>query len=128
MNIHSNARSCPNSRAVIVEHIGARAWSEEQAATMGISMRTGFKWWRRYRAAGTAGLVDRSSRPHRIPNQTSPVRAELVCRLRRCRLTACEIAAKLRMPRSTVSAALKRHGISRLSDLEPPEPTNRYEH
>ena len=49
-------------------------------------------------------------------------------RLRRYRLTAREIALKLRMPRSTVSAVLKRHGVARLRDLEPPEPIVRYEH
>ena len=128
MNIHSNARTCPNSRAVIVEHVRARAWSEDQALAMGISTRTGFKWWRRYRETGVAGLLDRSSRPHRIPTQTSPERTQLVLRLRSCRLTAQEIAAKLRMPRSTVSAVLKRHGMARLRDLEPPQPVVRYEH
>ena len=128
MNIHSNARTCPNSRAVIVDHVRAGAWSEDQAAAMGVSARTGFKWWRRFREAGAAGLVDRSSRPQRIPNRTSPQRTELVLRLRRCRLTAHEIAAKLRMPRSTVSAILKRHGLARLRFLEPTEPVVRYEH
>jgi transposase InsO family protein len=128
MNIHSNARTCPKSRAVIVDHVRARAWSEDQAAAMGISARTGFKWWRRYREAGLVGLFDRSSRPHRIPNLTSPERTELVLQLRRSRLTAREIAAKLRMPRSTVSAILKRHGMSRLHDLDPPEPVIRYEY
>ena len=128
MNIHSNARTCPNSRAVIVDHVRARAWSKEQAAAMGISARTGFKWWRRFREAGAAGLIDRSSRPHRVPHRTSPERTELVLQLRGCRLTAQEIARKLRMPRSTVSAVLKRHGVSRLRDLEPAQPVVRYEH
>jgi len=128
MNIHSNARTCPNSRAVIVEHMKAAAWSEDQAATMGVSIRTGFKWWRRYREAGVAGLMDRSSRPQRIPNQTSPERTELVLQLRRTRLTAHRIAAMLHMPRSTVSAILKRHELGRLRDLEPAEPVVRYEH
>lgn len=118
MNIHTNARTCPNSRAVIVDHVRARAWSEDQAAEMGVSTRTGFKWWRRFREAGAAGLIDRSSRPHRVPHQTSAERTELVLQLRRCRLTAQEIARKLRMPRSTVSAVLKRNGMGRLRDLE----------
>lgn len=128
MNIHSNARTCPNSRATIVDHVKAGAWSEDQATNMGVSTRTGFKWWRRFREGGPSGLLDRSSRPHRSPNRTSGERTELVLRLRRCRLTAREIALKLRMPRSTVSVVLKRHGVSRLRDLEPPEPVVRYEH
>src|SRR5262245_9266819 len=119
MDIHSNARTCPNSRATIVEHIRAGAWCSDQAFALGGSVRTGFKWWRRYRDEGGAGLEDRSSRPREIANQTAPERAALVLQLRRCRLTAREIAAKLRMPRSTVSAILKRQGQARLSDLEP---------
>jgi len=127
MNIQSNARTCPNSRATITEHVRARAWCADQAFAMGVSVRTGFKWWRRYRDEGATGLLDRSSRPTRIPNQTSCDRTELILRLRRCRLTALEIAKKLRMPRSTVSAVLKRHGLSRLRYLEPCEPVVRYE-
>jgi len=128
MNIHSNARTCPNSRATIVAHVRAKAWSEDQAFLMGISTRTGYKWWRRHRDEGVKGLLDRNSRPHHIPNITEEARAELVVRLRRSRLTALEIARKLRMPRSTVSAVLKRAGVSRLRDLDPPEPVRRYEH
>jgi transposase InsO family protein len=127
MNIHSNARTCPNSRATIVAHVKARAWSADQAFAMGISTRTGFKWSRRYREDGPRGLLDRSSRPHRIPNLTGASRTELVIKLRRCRLTALEVAKRLRMPRSTVAAVLKRAGLSRLRDLEPPEPVQRYE-
>src|SRR5262245_53471019 len=121
MNIHSNARTCPNSRATIVAHVKAKAWSADQAFTMGVSTRTGYKWSRRYRDHGIQGLLDRSSRPHQIPNLTTPARAELVVRLRRCRLTGLEIARKLRMPRSTVAAVLKRAGLARLRDLDPPE-------
>jgi transposase InsO family protein len=128
MNIHSNARTCPNSRATIVAHVKAKAWCSDQAFAMGVSTRTGFKWSRRYRDHGMAGLLDRSSRPHRIPKLTEAARVELVLRLRHCRLTALEIAKKLRMPRSTVAAVLKRAGLSRLRDLDPPEPVQRYEH
>ena len=128
MDIHSNARTCPNSRATIVEHVKAGAWCSDQAFALGISVRTGFKWWRRFQDEGLAGLQDRSSRPLEIPNQTAPEREELVVQLRQCRLTAREIATKLRMPRSTVSAVLKRKGQARLSDLEPPTPVVRYEH
>jgi transposase InsO family protein len=127
MNIHSNARTCPNSRATIVAHVKAKAWCADQAFAMGVSTRTGFKWSRRYRESGPGGLLDRSSRPHRVPSLTSPERTELVLRLRRCRLTALEIARKLRMPRSTVAAVLKRAGLSRLRYLDPPEPIERYE-
>jgi len=127
MNIHSNARTCPNSRAVIVDHLRASAWNEDQAGVMGVSVRTGFKWQHRYREEGAGGLVDRSSRPHSMPTKTPEDRSELIVRLRTCRLTAVEIARKLKMPRSTVAAVLKRTGKSRLRDLDPPEPVIRYQ-
>lgn len=128
MDIHSNARTCPNSRATIVQHIEAGAWCNEQAFALGVSVRTGFKWRRRFLDEGEAGLQDRSSRPLEIANQTAPEREELIVQLRRCRLSAREIGIKLRVPRSTVSAVLKRRGLARLSDLEPPPPIVRYEH
>ena len=128
MDIHSNARTCPNSRATIVDHVRAGAWSSDQAFALGVSVRTGFKWWQRFRAEGAPGLLDRSSRPREITNRTPLAREQLVLRLRECGLAAREIAAKLHMPRSTVSAVLKRHGCGRLSDLQPREPVRRYEH
>lgn len=128
MDIHSNARTCPNSRATIVAHLTAGAWNEDQAFAMGVSLRTGFKWGRRFREEGLEGLQDRSSRPHEIPSETSPERAALILLLRRCHLTAREIGTKLHMPRSTVSAVLKRHGMGRLRDSEPLRPVARYEH
>lgn len=128
MDMHSNARTCPNSRATIVEHMMAGAWSSDQAFAMGVSVRTGFKWWRRFREGGLASLQDRSSQPIEIPNRTSPERTQLVLQLRQCRMLAREIAAKLHMPRSTVSAVLKRNGLGRLSALKPPEAVVRYEH
>ena len=128
MNLHSKARTCPASRALVAKRLEQRAWSEDQAATLGISQRTAYKWLARYRAEGEAGLVDRSSRPHRIPRMTTPGRCELIVQLRRCRLTGQQIARRLRMPRSTVACVLKRADLARLRDLEPPQPVVRYEY
>lgn len=127
MNVHSNARTCPNSRAAIVDHFVSGAWSENHAAVMKVSTRTAYKWLRRFRDEGLDGLVDRSSRPRSMPSQTEFSREELVIKLRHCRLTSVEIGRKLRMPRSTVAAILKRVGLSRLRFLEPPEIPVRYE-
>jgi transposase InsO family protein len=128
MDIHSNARTCPNSRATIVEHVRAGAWSDDQAFALGVSIRTGFKWWQRFRAEGLEGLQDRSSRPKEVANRTPPEWEELVLQLRECGLIAREISSKLHLPRSTVSAILKRHRVGRLSDLQPKLPAQRYEH
>jgi transposase InsO family protein len=128
MKLHRNARTCPRSRRLLVERIETQGWPRAQAAAAaGISERTAAKWLARWRIEGEAGLVDRSSAPHRIPHRTPERRRRLVLALRRLRLTAAEIAQALAMPLSTVSALLKRAGLGRLSRLRPPEPPNRYE-
>lgn len=35
----------------------------------GISRKTGYKWLKRYREEGEAGLADRSRRPHHSPRR-----------------------------------------------------------
>ena len=128
MNLHSKARTCPASRALLVERVTSAAWSADQAAAaLGITPRTAFKWLARHRAEGSLGLRDRSSRPQRLARLTVENRSELVVRLRRSRMTGQQIARRLRMPRSTVAAILKRAGLARLRDLEPPQPIVRYE-
>jgi transposase InsO family protein len=94
------------------------------AEGFGISPRTVQRWLVRW-DAGEA-MTDRSSAPHRRPNRTPPVVEALIETLRRRRWTSTRIAAKLRMPTSTVCAVLQRIGLNRLWRLEPPEPPNRY--
>ncbi len=48
----------------------------------GISPQTGYALVRRYRAAGNAGLIDRSRRPKRSPSRTSEAMEALVLELR----------------------------------------------
>ncbi len=128
MDMHENARSCPASRALLVNRVLTQGWSVGQAAeAIGVSTRTGYKWLARYRAEGRSGLADRSSRPHRIARSTSAFRVRQIVKLRRRRMCGAEIAARLGMPRSTVARILKREGLNRLKALEPPEPVVRYE-
>jgi transposase InsO family protein len=42
-------------------------------------------------------------------------------------MTAAQIAARLKLPRSTVARVVRRAGLSRLRSLDPPEPVVRYE-
>jgi transposase InsO family protein len=127
MKLHANARTCPNSRRLLVERIDA-GWSVMEAAeAAGITDRTARRWMARWRAEGPRGLFDRSSAPKRIPHRTPPERVREIIRLRRLRMTAAQIAVALRMALSTVSAVLKRVGLGKRSRLEPPEPPNRYE-
>src|SRR5215210_7131661 len=128
MKLHPKARTCPNSRLLLVDRIERQGWSVMAAAeAAGISERTTYRWLARWRAEGEAGLLDRSSAPKRIPHRTAPERVRAIESLRRLRMTAAEIAELLEMALSTVSAVLKRIGLGKRSRLEPPEPPNRYE-
>jgi transposase InsO family protein len=128
MRLHANARTCPKSRRLLVSRVRDQGWSVMAAAeAAGISERSAYRWLRRFREGGEAGLCDRSSAPRRIPHKTAAERVEALEALRRLRMTAAEIAELLSMPLSTVSAWLKRIGLGRRSRLEPPEPANRYE-
>src|SRR4051794_40506779 len=127
MKLHANARTCPNSRRLLVDRVEA-GWSVMEAAeAAGITDRTARRWLARWRAEGPRGLLDRSSAPGRIPHKTPAAVVDEIVRLRRLRLTAARIAVALRVALSTVSAVLKRVGLGKLSRLDPPEPPNRYE-
>jgi transposase len=128
MMLHANARTCPKSRRLLVDRVMEQGWSVTEAAmAAGVSDRTVYRWLRRFRELGEAGLVDRCSAPRRIPHKTPTECVQAIEALRRLRMTAAEIAELLSMPVSTVSAWLKRIGLGKRSRLDPPEPPNRYE-
>lgn len=128
MRIHANARTCPNSRRLLVRRIEEEGWSLMPAAeAAGISERSARKWLGRWRAEGEAGLVDRSSAPKQVPSRLAADRLAAIEALRRLRMTAAEIAEVLGMALSTVSRWLRRIGLGKRSALAPPEPPNRYE-
>ena len=73
--MHRNAPLTPEGRFRLCQLI-EDGWTVAAAAeSMRISRQTAHKWWRRYREAGQAGLVDRSSRPRRCPTKT-PAKVE----------------------------------------------------
>jgi transposase InsO family protein len=128
MRIHANARTCPNSRRLLVRRVEDEGWALIPAAeAAGISERSARKWLCRWRTEGEPGLLDRSSAPRRRPTRVPADRLEAVVALRRLRMTAAEIAEVLDMALSTVSRWLKRVGLGRRGALAPPEPPNRYE-
>jgi transposase InsO family protein len=126
MRLHRNARTCPNSRALIARRVLEEGWSlTSAAAAAGVSEPTARKWVRRARAGES--LEDRSSRPRRSPGQLPERLVRAIEVLRRVRMTAAEIAESLGLALSTVSLWLRRIGLGKRSRLEPPEPPNRYE-
>ena len=128
MNIHKNARTTPYSRAEIVRRVVLLRETPRAVATaLGVSLRTVAKWLARYRAEGVCGLTDRSSRPHILPTATPAVVVAQVIALRRQRITGRQIAATLALSPATVSRVLRKARLSRIRDLEPPEPVRRYE-
>jgi transposase InsO family protein len=128
MKLHGNARTCPNSRRLLVDRVSDRSWTVSAAAeAAGISERTAYRWLSRWREQGVEGLADRSCAPKRIPHRTPADRVQAIAALRRLHMTAAEIAEALAMALSTVSAVLKRIGLGKRSRLTPPEPPNRYE-
>lgn len=91
------------------------------AESMGVSRETAYRWLRRWRTGGVAGLEDRTSRPVRSPNQTPEVVEDEICGLRRSRRWGPHrIAYALGMSRSTVERVLRRRGLSRLDAIDPP--------
>ena len=128
MNIHQNARLTPKGRALLIRRILDGETVQAAAAACGVSERTAHRWRQRYRAEGPAGLLDRSSRPHRSPRRTSARVVERIVALRRLRWTARRIAAGVGVSPATVSRTLQRAGLNRLRALEPAEPVRRYEH
>ena len=128
MKLHANARTCPNSRRLLVERVLEEGWSVTAAAeAAGVSERSARKWIGRWQAEGAAGLEDRSSAPKRRPTQLPVEAVKAIEALRRLRMTAAEIAECLGLALSTVSRWLQRIGLGKRSRLEPPEPPNRYE-
>jgi transposase InsO family protein len=128
MDIHKNARLTPHSRAALVHRVVTEGQSPQVVATaLGVCVKTVHKWVGRFKRDGAAGLVDRSSRPHRLYRPTPACVAGRVEELRRQRWTGRQIAAELHLSPATISRLLKRLGLSRLRDLTPAEPVCRYE-
>jgi transposase InsO family protein/transposase-like protein len=127
MKLHANAALSLNQRRRMVRRVVEQGWSvSEAAAAAEVSDRTCSKWVGRFRAAGDAGLLDRSSAPSVVANRTDGARVEAIAALRRLRFTGPEIAELLEMPLSTTSGILTRIGMGRLGRLGL-EPAVRYE-
>lgn len=129
---HANAALTPRARLRLAELVVEHGWTYTAAAKMFmVAPRTAKKWADRYRVEGPAGMLDRSSRPHRSPTKTAPGTVRRVVKLRwRRRMGPVQIAGELGMAASTVHAVLIRCRINRLSHIDrvTGEALRRYEH
>jgi transposase InsO family protein len=134
---HANATLTERGRLKLAQCVVNDGWTLRRAAErFQVSPTTAKRWADRYRQLGPAGMVDRSSRPHRSPNQTRRKTERKILHLRRRKgLGPAAIAGRLGMPASTVHKVLVRHGVPKLAhvDLATGEPIRkekprRYEH
>lgn len=129
---HPNAVLTPNGRRRMVACVIDRGWTVEATAErFQIDAKTVRKWRDRFIAEGPAGLQDRSSRPHRSPNKTSPRGRRAVIRLRtKHRWGADHIAHETGLAASTVQNILRAEGMARLESGDRAtdrEPVRRYQ-
>lgn len=116
---HANARLTVHGRRLLVERILAGHRPTDVAHQMGCSRATAYKWLRRFREQGTAGLVDRPSRPHLCPHRTDDRTERRIIEARRVHRRGADwIAAELGVAASTVGRVIRRHRMPLLRDLD----------
>lgn len=117
---HRNAPLSELGRLRLARCVVEDGWPLRRAAErFQVAVTTAARWANRYREQGPAGMADRSSRPHRSPNQT-PTRTER--RIIKVRITRrwgpARIAYLLGLNPSTVHRVLSRYGLARLRWLD----------
>jgi len=117
---HRSARLSVYARQLLVDRVIVLGKPVAMVATeLGVSRATGYKWVRRYRADGSLGLEDRSSRPRRSPRALprEQVEAILAARVSQ-RYGPHRLAYLTGHPRSTIWDVLRRAGMSRLDQAD----------
>ena len=119
---HRNAPLSETGRLRLARCVVDDGWSLRRAAErFQVAVTTAARWAGRYRELGPAGMVDRSSRPQRSPNQT-PTRTERrIIKVRVIRRWGpARIGYLLGIHPSTVHRVLTRYGVARLRWLDRP--------
>lgn len=119
---HGRPRLNVYGRQVLVDRVLHQGWSVAAAAeALQVSRQTGYRWLRRYRTEGPAGLLDRPPiarrRPHALPRA---VEQRILRARRQHRWGPHRLAWHLGLPRSTIYGVLRRHRVPRLADLDRP--------
>ena len=128
---HANAPLTERGRLRLARCLVEDGWPVARAAErFQVSRPTATRWAARYRQLGAAGMVDRSSRPHRSPRRTPPPVVRTIVHLRwKQRLGPVAIAARVGRAPSTVRRILTSCRINRLCHVDrvTGEPVRRYE-
>lgn len=122
LGVHPRAKLTVLGRRLLVERIVVEGWPVARAAeAQGVSLATAYKWVRRWRVEGEAGLVDRSCRPHTSPRRLPAARERAILAWRHThRVGPHRIGWALGEAPSTVHAVLRRHQLPRLWELDRP--------
>ena len=122
--MHANATLTPLTRAqMALTHFQLGLSLRHSAVAFGVCERTVRRWLARAKAAGfPQRLHDRPSTPHRQPRKTPDALEAQILALRRERRSYAQIRMVLPVSKATLSRVLRRHGLQRLSSLEPPKP------
>jgi transposase InsO family protein len=118
---HANARLNVHGRRLLVSRVIEEGRPVAHVAKeLGVSRQCAHRWVNRYRLEGEAGLVDRSSRPHRCARRTPPAVEQQVVRLRKVERRGQDwIGAEIGLAPRTVSAILRRHQLPYLRECDP---------
>lgn len=116
---HPRSRLTVYGRQLIVDRV-KEGWPPAHVADqLGISRATAYKWIRRYKEEGEAGLADRSSRPHCSPRRLSEeLEAAVLAARAGWRYGPDRLGPLLGMAPSTVHRVLVRNRASRLRDAD----------
>jgi transposase InsO family protein len=129
--VHRNALLSETGRLRLARCVVDDGWPLRRAAErFQVSPTTAARWAARYRQQGTAGMADRSSRPHASPARTARRTERRIVGLRVSRrLGPARIAFRLGLAPSTVHAVLARYRCPRLAHLDQATgvPVRRYE-
>ena len=118
---HANARLNFHGRCLLVSRIIDDGRPVAHVAKeLGVSRQCAHRWVNRFRAEGSAGLLDRSSRPHHCPSRTSVEREEAVLTARReLRCGPAGLSQATGVPARTITRILTRNRVPLLAVCDP---------
>ena len=118
---HANARLNLYGRRLLVSRVIDEGRPVAHVAKeLGVSRQCAHRWVARFRAEGEAGLLDRSSRPHRCPRRTPIEVEQRVLQLRRVQRRGQDwLGPELNLAPRTVAAILRRHRMPYLRECDP---------